>query len=175
MKEVLLWMDESASDLSKLKESKESVLKLSKLMIVHCDYFHLANVVDVEYEVKNKVLEEEKNKNVKLVVSLVNYCDLRNAHSNFQLDDVAEWSGVVAVWLIPLHFSFAFQFPLQRFHWLFSSAQGYVCLCELNGRVRVANELGAGNGKGSKFAMQLSDLGNDSVLKAIDGVELSQF
>ncbi|XP_052731809.1 protein DETOXIFICATION 27 isoform X1 [Vigna angularis] len=32
-----------------------------------------------------------------------------------QPDDVAEWSGVVAVWLIPLHFSFAFQFPLQRF------------------------------------------------------------
>ncbi|OIV96573.1 hypothetical protein TanjilG_28430 [Lupinus angustifolius] len=30
-------------------------------------------------------------------------------------DDVAEWSGVVAIWLIPLHFSFAFQFPLQRF------------------------------------------------------------
>ncbi|TKY74409.1 TRANSPARENT TESTA protein 12 [Spatholobus suberectus] len=32
-----------------------------------------------------------------------------------QPDDVAEWSGIVAVWLIPLHFSFAFQFPLQRF------------------------------------------------------------
>ncbi|XP_020219484.1 protein DETOXIFICATION 27 isoform X1 [Cajanus cajan] len=32
-----------------------------------------------------------------------------------QPDDVAEWSGVMAVWLIPLHFSFAFQFPLQRF------------------------------------------------------------
>ncbi|KAK7311656.1 hypothetical protein RJT34_09929 [Clitoria ternatea] len=32
-----------------------------------------------------------------------------------QPDDVAEWSGVVAVWLIPLHFSFAFQFPLHRF------------------------------------------------------------
>ncbi|XP_015934870.1 protein DETOXIFICATION 27 [Arachis duranensis] len=32
-----------------------------------------------------------------------------------QPDDVAEWSGMVAVWLIPLHFSFAFQFPLQRF------------------------------------------------------------
>ncbi|GMH00197.1 hypothetical protein Nepgr_002036 [Nepenthes gracilis] len=30
-------------------------------------------------------------------------------------DDVAELSGVVAVWLIPLHFSFAFTFPLQRF------------------------------------------------------------
>lgn len=32
-----------------------------------------------------------------------------------QPDEVAEWSGVVALWLIPLHFSFAFQFPLQRF------------------------------------------------------------
>ena len=32
-----------------------------------------------------------------------------------QPDDVAEMSGVVACWLIPLHFSFAFQFPLQRF------------------------------------------------------------
>ncbi|KAJ7958957.1 Protein DETOXIFICATION [Quillaja saponaria] len=32
-----------------------------------------------------------------------------------QPDEVAEVSGVVAVWLIPLHFSFAFQFPLQRF------------------------------------------------------------
>ncbi|KAJ7965764.1 Protein DETOXIFICATION [Quillaja saponaria] len=32
-----------------------------------------------------------------------------------QTDEVAEVSGVVAVWLIPLHFSFAFQFPLQRF------------------------------------------------------------
>ncbi|KAK7282849.1 hypothetical protein RIF29_11935 [Crotalaria pallida] len=32
-----------------------------------------------------------------------------------QPDDVAEWSGIVAIWLIPLHFSFAFQFPLQRF------------------------------------------------------------
>ncbi|KAL4649427.1 hypothetical protein ACB092_01G013000 [Castanea dentata] len=32
-----------------------------------------------------------------------------------QPDDVAEASGLVACWLIPLHFSFAFQFPLQRF------------------------------------------------------------
>lgn len=32
-----------------------------------------------------------------------------------QPDNVAELSGEVAVWLIPLHFSFAFQFPLQRF------------------------------------------------------------
>lgn len=29
--------------------------------------------------------------------------------------DVAELSGVVAVYFLPLHFSFAFQFPLQRF------------------------------------------------------------
>uniref|UniRef100_A0A7N0TJ03 Uncharacterized protein n=1 Tax=Kalanchoe fedtschenkoi TaxID=63787 RepID=A0A7N0TJ03_KALFE len=32
-----------------------------------------------------------------------------------QADDVAELSGVVVMWMIPLHFSFAFQFPLQRF------------------------------------------------------------
>ncbi|KAL5705451.1 Protein DETOXIFICATION 27 [Ranunculus cassubicifolius] len=33
-----------------------------------------------------------------------------------QLEEVAEKAaGVVALWLIPLHFSFAFQFPLQRF------------------------------------------------------------
>ncbi|KAK2445393.1 Protein DETOXIFICATION 27 [Trifolium repens] len=32
-----------------------------------------------------------------------------------QPDEVAEWTGVVALWFIPLHFSFAFQFPLQRF------------------------------------------------------------
>ncbi|CAL5204557.1 unnamed protein product [Lathyrus oleraceus] len=32
-----------------------------------------------------------------------------------QPDDMAESSGIVAIWLIPLHFSFAFQFPLQRF------------------------------------------------------------
>ncbi|XP_049392082.1 protein DETOXIFICATION 27-like isoform X4 [Solanum stenotomum] len=32
-----------------------------------------------------------------------------------QPDDVAELSGVVALWFIPLHFSFAFQFPIQRF------------------------------------------------------------
>ncbi|XP_057794551.1 protein DETOXIFICATION 27-like isoform X2 [Salvia miltiorrhiza] len=32
-----------------------------------------------------------------------------------QPDDVAEQAGEVALWLIPLHFSFAFQFPLQRF------------------------------------------------------------
>lgn len=32
-----------------------------------------------------------------------------------QADDLAELSGVVSLWMIPLHFSFAFQFPLQRF------------------------------------------------------------
>ncbi|KAH9664451.1 protein DETOXIFICATION 27 [Citrus sinensis] len=32
-----------------------------------------------------------------------------------QPDDVAELSGMVSIWMIPLHFSFAFQFPLQRF------------------------------------------------------------
>ncbi|EXB75596.1 Protein TRANSPARENT TESTA 12 [Morus notabilis] len=32
-----------------------------------------------------------------------------------QSDAVSEQSGLVALWLIPLHFSFAFHFPLQRF------------------------------------------------------------
>ncbi|KAK8600907.1 hypothetical protein V6N12_050752 [Hibiscus sabdariffa] len=32
-----------------------------------------------------------------------------------QPDEVAEMSGEAAAWMIPLHFSFAFQFPLQRF------------------------------------------------------------
>ncbi|KMT08611.1 hypothetical protein BVRB_6g138880 [Beta vulgaris subsp. vulgaris] len=32
-----------------------------------------------------------------------------------QPDDVSDMAGVVALWLLPLHFSFAFQFPLQRF------------------------------------------------------------
>ncbi|KAK4490360.1 hypothetical protein RD792_001036 [Penstemon davidsonii] len=32
-----------------------------------------------------------------------------------QPDDVAEQSGLIALWFIPMHFSFAFQFPLQRF------------------------------------------------------------
>lgn len=32
-----------------------------------------------------------------------------------QPSDVAELSGVVTMWMIPLHFSFAFQFPLTRF------------------------------------------------------------
>ncbi|XP_059624214.1 protein DETOXIFICATION 27-like isoform X2 [Cornus florida] len=32
-----------------------------------------------------------------------------------QPPDVAELSSTVALWMIPIHFSFAFQFPLQRF------------------------------------------------------------
>lgn len=32
-----------------------------------------------------------------------------------QPDDVAEQSGLVALWFLPMHFSFAFQCPLQRF------------------------------------------------------------
>lgn len=32
-----------------------------------------------------------------------------------QPDDIAELSGVVSVWMIPLHFSLAFNFPLWRF------------------------------------------------------------
>ncbi|KAL3504801.1 hypothetical protein ACH5RR_034642 [Cinchona calisaya] len=32
-----------------------------------------------------------------------------------QPDDVAEQTGIVALWFIPQHFSFAFQFPIQRF------------------------------------------------------------
>ena len=32
-----------------------------------------------------------------------------------QPNDVAELSATVSMWMFPLHFSFAFQFPLQRF------------------------------------------------------------
>ncbi|KAH9783234.1 protein DETOXIFICATION 27 [Citrus sinensis] len=32
-----------------------------------------------------------------------------------QPNDVAELSATVSMWMLPLHFSFAFQFPLQRF------------------------------------------------------------
>lgn len=32
-----------------------------------------------------------------------------------QPDDVAEQTGLLALWFIPQHFSFAFQFPIQRF------------------------------------------------------------
>ncbi|XP_077213122.1 protein DETOXIFICATION 27-like isoform X2 [Tasmannia lanceolata] len=32
-----------------------------------------------------------------------------------QPHDIAEQAGTICIWLIPLHFSFAFQFPLQRF------------------------------------------------------------
>ncbi|MFQ6640384.1 hypothetical protein Gotur_014332 [Gossypium turneri] len=49
------------------------------------------------------------------------------------LDDVGEMSGVVAIWLIPLHFSFAFQFPLQRFlqSQLKTRVLAYVSFCAL--------------------------------------------
>ena len=32
-----------------------------------------------------------------------------------QPNDIAELSGVVSVWVIPLHFAFCLSFPLQRF------------------------------------------------------------
>ena len=32
-----------------------------------------------------------------------------------QPDDIAELSGTVALWVIPIHFAFAFFFPLNRF------------------------------------------------------------
>ena len=32
-----------------------------------------------------------------------------------QPEDIAELSGVIAVWAIPTHFAFAFYFPLSRF------------------------------------------------------------
>ncbi|XP_068641885.1 protein DETOXIFICATION 27-like isoform X1 [Aristolochia californica] len=32
-----------------------------------------------------------------------------------QPDDIAEQAGQVSIWLLPLHFAFVFQFPLQRF------------------------------------------------------------
>ncbi|KAI3859897.1 hypothetical protein MKX03_016532 [Papaver bracteatum] len=41
-----------------------------------------------------------------------------------QPDDVAELSGLLSLWLIPLHFAYAFQFPLQRF--LQSQRKAYV-------------------------------------------------
>ncbi|KHG03893.1 Protein TRANSPARENT TESTA 12 -like protein [Gossypium arboreum] len=138
-----------------------------------------------------------------------------------QPDDVAEMSGVAAIWMIPLHFNFAFQFPLQRFlqsqsktlvlayasfgalgvnvltSWVFVNVldwgvigaslaldiswwvgslglYSYTVLggcpfMSINGwelmiplaflaatGVRVANELGAGNWKGAKFATKVS-------------------
>ncbi|KAH9727269.1 protein DETOXIFICATION 27 [Citrus sinensis] len=147
-----------------------------------------------------------------------------------QPNDVAELSATVSMWMLPLHFSFAFQFPLQRFlqcqlktmavawvslvallvhifvSWLFVYKMqfgliatihilnfswwvlvfglfGYVVFggCPLTWTgfsaeafsglwefvklsaasgvmlwVRVANELGAGNGKGAKFATIVS-------------------
>lgn len=42
-----------------------------------------------------------------------------------QADDLAELSGLVSLWLIPLHFSFAFQFPLQRFWTLNNRISGF--------------------------------------------------
>ncbi|KAL6297069.1 hypothetical protein ACE6H2_005211 [Prunus campanulata] len=41
-------------------------------------------------------------------------------------DDVAEQTGVVSLWLLPLHFSYAFLFPLQRF--LQSQLKNFVTL-----------------------------------------------
>ncbi|XP_026391082.1 protein DETOXIFICATION 27-like isoform X2 [Papaver somniferum] len=41
-----------------------------------------------------------------------------------QPDDVAELSGLLSLWLIPLHFAYAFQFPLVRF--LQSQRKAYV-------------------------------------------------
>ncbi|CAI0422078.1 unnamed protein product [Linum tenue] len=102
-----------------------------------------------------------------------------------QPDDVAEVSGVAAMCMIPLHFSFAFQFPLQRFlqsqlknmgtrfgaaarspgpgsPWRRSPASGTSPSSPLprgscsGTQVRVANELGAGNGKGARFATMVS-------------------
>ncbi|XP_021808155.1 protein DETOXIFICATION 27-like isoform X1 [Prunus avium] len=43
-----------------------------------------------------------------------------------QADDVAEQTGVVSLWLLPLHFSYAFLFPLQRF--LQSQLKNFVTL-----------------------------------------------
>ncbi|RVW65532.1 Protein detoxification 27 [Vitis vinifera] len=97
-----------------------------------------------------------------------------------QPDDVAEQSGLVALCLIPLHFSFAFQSRCRGLFWLWefvklSTASGVMLCLEnwyyrililmtgnwknaevavdaLSVWVRVANELGAGNGKGANFA-----------------------
>uniref|UniRef100_M4EIH4 Core Histone H2A/H2B/H3 domain-containing protein n=1 Tax=Brassica campestris TaxID=3711 RepID=M4EIH4_BRACM len=76
-----------------------------------------------------------------------------------QPEDIAELSGVIAVWAIPTHFAFAFYFPLSRFFqcqlknrassWLKQSLIIITCSCS----VRVANELGAGSGKRARFAM----------------------
>ncbi|KAH9664445.1 protein DETOXIFICATION 27 [Citrus sinensis] len=105
-------------------------------------------------------------------------------------DDVAELFGMVSTWLIPLHFSFAFQFPLQTFlqsqlktkvssdmDWFFHGsvfwslrvcktlccfwchALRYINACNdmyPASWVRVSNELGAGNGKGARFATIVS-------------------
>ncbi|RID73191.1 hypothetical protein BRARA_B00356 [Brassica rapa] len=127
-----------------------------------------------------------------------------------QPDDIAELSGSIAVWVIPIHFAFAFVFPLNRFlqcqlknrFTIYKNTNSYgmlfrdsleswyykililmtgnledtkiavdslsICMM-INGLelmipiafltgtgVRVANELGAGNGKGARFAMIIS-------------------
>ncbi|CAN7037547.1 unnamed protein product [Brassica rapa subsp. trilocularis] len=70
-----------------------------------------------------------------------------------QPDDIAELSGSIAVWVIPIHFAFAFVFPLNRFlQCQLKNRFGLYYFCS----VRVANELGAGNGKGARFAMIIS-------------------
>ncbi|PKI45588.1 hypothetical protein CRG98_033904 [Punica granatum] len=94
-----------------------------------------------------------------------------------QPEDVAELTGELALWLIPVHFSLAFMFPVNRFlqsqlksprHCLglpccsmeaFSELREFVKLSIASGVmlcVSVANELGAGNGKAAKFATVVS-------------------
>ncbi|KAG5529548.1 hypothetical protein RHGRI_030069 [Rhododendron griersonianum] len=47
-----------------------------------------------------------------------------------QPSGIAELSGVISLWMIPLHFSFAFQFPLQRFlHKFFFSLSFFAISC----------------------------------------------
>ncbi|XP_057448539.1 protein DETOXIFICATION 27-like [Lotus japonicus] len=50
-----------------------------------------------------------------------------------QPDDLAELSGVASMWMIPMHFSLAFQLPLQRFlqSQLKTAAMAWVCLVAL--------------------------------------------
>ncbi|KAL6176860.1 hypothetical protein ACLB2K_053492 [Fragaria x ananassa] len=43
-----------------------------------------------------------------------------------QTDEVSELSGIVSLWVLPLHFSYAFMFPLQRF--LQSQLKNFVTL-----------------------------------------------
>ncbi|KAG6784316.1 hypothetical protein POTOM_010007 [Populus tomentosa] len=63
-----------------------------------------------------------------------------------QADEVAKMAGAVALWLIPLHFSFAFLFPLRTFSqsqlknqvtaWVFLGELGDQCLDKLALRLR---------------------------------------